>query len=132
MKTDVGSGNFLRVRVNMDITKPLRRFVTVAGMGGKGDIRARLAYEWLPTFCYECGLIGHSDIECQMTPTEPYGENIIRQYGDWLRASSIQRRNQRWSNGGLAHVEKIVEINRRDTTRKNLQIEPPNAQGGAP
>ena len=71
LKTDVGSGEFLRVRVNMDITKPLRRFITVAGLGGQGDIRARLAYERLPTFCYECGLIGHSDIECHLLSAEP-------------------------------------------------------------
>ena len=94
MKTDIKSGDFLRLKVNMDITKPLHRFVTVVGVRGQGDIWARLTYECLPTFCYECGMIGHSDIKCEKAPAEENGGNCTKQYGDWLRASPLINQSQ--------------------------------------
>ena len=54
----------------MDITKPLCRFVTVAEAGGQSDIWVRLGYECPPTFCYECGMIGHSEMECEKDPVD--------------------------------------------------------------
>ena len=129
LKTDVGSGDFLRLRVNMDITKPLRRFIIVSGTGGQPDIKVRLAYERLPTFCYECGLIGHSDIECKKPNTETDGESSRKQYGEWLRVSPLQRRPQRWSNGGI--TVKHFEVESRITTRNTMPIEPAEVHGGA-
>lgn len=42
----------LRIRVEIDITKPLRRFVTISRGGGKEDICERVSFERLPMFCY--------------------------------------------------------------------------------
>ena len=57
---------FLRIRVDIEITKPLRRFIMLSNTTGKNDLWAQLSYERLPLFCYDCGIIGHSEIERTM------------------------------------------------------------------
>ena len=132
LKTDIESGNFLRLRINMDITKPLRKFVTVAMVGGQRDIQARLAYERLPTFCYECGMIGHSDIECDIVPIDYTEESNMKQYGDWLRASPVAKFNQNWNMGGVAKIERKFEGEPSTIHNRGLKIAPPGIYDGAP
>ena len=44
-------GRFLRVRIEIDINKPLRRFITLKTKGTHDVHRGRLSYERLPIFC---------------------------------------------------------------------------------
>lgn len=55
-------GCFLRVRADIPIAKPLRRWVTTTK--NKAECRFDLQYEKLPFYCFSCGLIGHGDLEC--------------------------------------------------------------------
>lgn len=55
---------FLRVKVRIDIRKPLQRGITVAMGNGGGDRWCPLQYEYLPDFYYTCGIIGHTDKMC--------------------------------------------------------------------
>ncbi|KAM0917640.1 hypothetical protein ACQ4PT_009125 [Festuca glaucescens] len=55
-------GCFLRVRADIPIAKPLRRWVTTTK--NKVECRFELQYEKLPFYCHSCGLIGHGDLEC--------------------------------------------------------------------
>ncbi|KAL4298065.1 hypothetical protein GQ457_12G009930 [Hibiscus cannabinus] len=80
---DGNMGEFMRVRVNIDVTKPLRRCVALGGCGTKPRL-CPLQYEKLPNFCHGCGLLGHLVIDC---PCQPYDPQIKFQYGDWLRAN---------------------------------------------
>ncbi|KAL4311685.1 hypothetical protein GQ457_01G016240 [Hibiscus cannabinus] len=80
---DGNMGEFMRVRVNIDVTKPLRRCVALGGCGTKPRL-CPLQYEKLPNFCHGCGLLGHLVIDC---PRQPYDPQIKFQYGDWLRAN---------------------------------------------
>ena len=48
--------------VEVDLTLPLRRFVTLAGKLAEEDMQGRLRYERMPTFCYVCGIIEHKDM----------------------------------------------------------------------
>ena len=51
-------GPFLRIRVNIDITKPLMRakMMRIEGL----DVGwIYFQYERLPIFCYRCGILGH-------------------------------------------------------------------------
>ncbi|KAM0913962.1 hypothetical protein ACQ4PT_011819 [Festuca glaucescens] len=95
---DVGFaiGDFLRVKVRLDVHEPLMRGIKVRleeeeeeeedenkgrrdaeeneegeGQEGEEDGRTgpskwcRFSYEFLPNFCFTCGVIGHNDKECK-------------------------------------------------------------------
>ncbi|TXG72599.1 hypothetical protein EZV62_001178 [Acer yangbiense] len=57
-------GNFLRVKVRIDISKPLKRWLRLKLGASKEIIVVGLKYERLPEFCYACGRIGHGIKEC--------------------------------------------------------------------
>ncbi|KAL4319654.1 hypothetical protein GQ457_18G009350 [Hibiscus cannabinus] len=84
---DGNMGEFMRVRVSFDTSKPLRRFVVLSRPDAKASL-CPLQYEHLPLFCHGCGLIGHSVLAC---PTTPKVEGQKFQYGAWLRAHLPKR-----------------------------------------
>ena len=55
--------NFMRVRVAIDVTKPLCRGCKIALNGGS-DSWVSFRYERLPNLCYWCGKLTHIDREC--------------------------------------------------------------------
>uniref|UniRef100_K3ZNG2 CCHC-type domain-containing protein n=1 Tax=Setaria italica TaxID=4555 RepID=K3ZNG2_SETIT len=61
---DLAAGRVLRVKVRLDIRLPLRRGITVDLGEGVGDRWCPVQYEFLPEFCYVCGIIGHVDKTC--------------------------------------------------------------------
>lgn len=58
-------GRVLRIKVLIDIRKPLMRGITakVESMEKKW---CSFPYEFLPDFCYTCGHIGHIDTQCSI------------------------------------------------------------------
>ncbi|KAL4302920.1 hypothetical protein GQ457_10G010450 [Hibiscus cannabinus] len=64
---DGNMGEFMRVRVLLDTSKPIRRFVVLSRPDAKASM-CPLQYERLPLFCHGCGLIGHSVLVCPTTP----------------------------------------------------------------
>lgn len=103
VETDVGDdglgwGKFLRIRVEIDVTKPLRRGVMVLDPDGK-KIWALVKYERLPTFCYQCGRLGHGEKDCELTLGEDGGSKSLKnQYGQWMRAG-MPRKGGRGTDG---------------------------------
>ncbi|KAL4342534.1 hypothetical protein GQ457_08G031970 [Hibiscus cannabinus] len=67
---DGNMGEFLRVRVSLDTTKPLRRCVTLSRSNAKA-VLCPLQYERIPIFCHGCGLIGHTVL--QLSVARPRG-----------------------------------------------------------
>lgn len=58
-------GNFMRVRVAVDITKPLNRGRMITwDQGQEGWVS--FMYERLPNLCNWCGLLMHDDKECDV------------------------------------------------------------------
>ncbi|TXG48581.1 hypothetical protein EZV62_024456 [Acer yangbiense] len=57
-------GKFMRVKVRIDILKPLKRWLRLKI--GKFDnvTMVGLKYEWLPELCFACGRVGHGIKEC--------------------------------------------------------------------
>ena len=83
-------GEFLRVRVSMDITKPLPRCCKLK-CDGKHIGWALLKFERLPNFCNWCGRVNHVEKDCEVWFT---GRKKLRkedqQFGDWFRAEQFR------------------------------------------
>ena len=80
-------GSFLRIRVQLDITKPLCRGRKVR-LGEHGMKWVEFKYERLPIFCYLCGMIDHDERDCLQgfrSKETPRPEE--KQFGPWLRAN---------------------------------------------
>jgi hypothetical protein len=82
-----------------------------------------IQYEFLPNFCYGCGLLGHVYKECDAS----VGKEEDQQYGDWMRASPVRKKGfadsrGRWSGGvglgGSHQVQSPKQIG--DSTEKDL------------
>ena len=83
-----GFRGFIRIRVNLDASKPLSPGFTMP-CPVKGKRLIRLRYEGLRDFCYSCGKLGHSR-GCQIThDPRLIAENL--QHRDWLRAAPVSR-----------------------------------------
>lgn len=54
---------FMRVRVGLQLDKPLRRRGKVANADGE-KFWVSFKYERLPIFCFLCGRLGHDDKHC--------------------------------------------------------------------
>ncbi|KAL5865350.1 hypothetical protein ACOSQ3_002864 [Xanthoceras sorbifolium] len=91
---DVGAsgdclGKFLRIRVAIDILKPLKRVLRVKLEGMMEEKTLLLKYERLLEYCFCCGLLGHRFRECpgEEEGLEPRATDEFG-FGSWLRASS--------------------------------------------
>jgi hypothetical protein len=78
-----GWRDYLRMRIKIDVEKPLTRIVYVSMGENRKRLSFRIGYEKLPKFCAVCGLMGHSDTECG----DGVHDKEAYQYGDWLIAS---------------------------------------------
>ena len=80
-----GKGNYLRVRVRIDITKPLNRVRKVWSEGSVIGC-AILKYERLPNFCYWCGLVSHDDRDYERWLCSKGSlKKTDQHYRDWIR-----------------------------------------------
>jgi hypothetical protein len=104
VETDVdgiGWGEYLRVRIRLDIMKPLARGRVLKLNGESSWIEFQ--YERLPTFCFRCGVIQHRAGGCsaKYRAFSP-GESSQAQFGTWLRASPAYKRHgngRGWNEG---------------------------------
>jgi hypothetical protein len=82
----IGWGEYLRVRIVLDLTKPLSRgrFLHIR----EKAIWITFKYEKIPRFCFKCGTIRHGGRGC----IAPGGRRMMgngekAQFGPWLRVS---------------------------------------------
>ncbi|KAK6147594.1 hypothetical protein DH2020_018506 [Rehmannia glutinosa] len=80
-------GKFLRIKVEIDIQKPLCRVIQLDEKFQKRLIG--LKYERLPDFCFHCGKLGHILKDCDEHVLNGGSEKSELEYGNWLRASSL-------------------------------------------
>ncbi|KAL5770359.1 hypothetical protein ACOSP7_014513 [Xanthoceras sorbifolium] len=94
-------GKYLRVKVRIDVSKPLKRGLRVWLSDFKMMVTVLLRYERLPDFCFACGLIGHGFQECsnKMARMEAMN-NSSPKFGDWLRAPTPGRPSSRTQGRG--------------------------------
>nr|POE60892.1 uncharacterized protein CFP56_31317 [Quercus suber] len=98
---------FMRVKVALPISKPLRRGGFIAGSDGERSW-ITYKYERLPMFCHFCGLLGHDLRHCasHFSATRSGGD-VEFQYGDWLKATG-----GRYSSPPKRKTERSHEPNR--------------------
>ncbi|KAK3223533.1 hypothetical protein Dsin_010558 [Dipteronia sinensis] len=80
-------GKFMRVKVQLTIPKPLKRWLRLKLDDSDTVVMVGLKYERLPDFCYACGKIGHVIKECLDVGarTEALSGQFTK-YGSWMRA----------------------------------------------
>lgn len=83
---------YVKVRVTMDISKPLKGKMKLKREGGSWNW-INFKYERLSMFYFVCGLLGHSDRDCEVVYANP-GKAIDQAYGVWLRAPNKNVNNQ--------------------------------------
>lgn len=74
MKEDVATivrsrPNLAKVRVEVDLLKPLTKYVWVGHEGQRFSLKGheqKLEYEGVPTFCRTCNLQGHDLLKCKV------------------------------------------------------------------
>lgn len=84
---DGGWTEFMRIKVKMDMLKPLRRVVYVVG-SDRVRISCVIKYKRLHVFCYICGCIGHKLKKCDLFSMALDPREF--QYGNWLRVQVPQ------------------------------------------
>ncbi|KAM0907786.1 hypothetical protein ACQ4PT_015917 [Festuca glaucescens] len=75
-------GNYVRIRVLVELNRPLKRVVSL-NIDGEGKKRLYVKYEKVPFFCKHCGIIGHNHEECG---DGVWGAKDL-QYGDFMFAT---------------------------------------------
>ena len=86
-ETDLLGVRFVRVRVTLNISKPLCRGRVITLEDGK-DLWIPFKYERLPNLCYRCGCLLHDEQNCvHRYDSEENQREENTQFGPWLRAS---------------------------------------------
>lgn len=83
----VAQNLFMRVKVAIPTSKPLRRGDFIGGSDGKRSW-VTFKYERLPLFCHFCGLLGHDLKHCvEYFALSKKGGEVVCQYGEWLKSA---------------------------------------------
>lgn len=128
----------LRVKIRINIREPLWRGITIhdeerqrmesGNDQGKGQLKKKeneegrwcpFAYEFIPDFCYTCGVIGHTDKAC-LTKLKR-GE--VQQWGPWLSWKPTKRvdwgsdssSGSKWKGGRGRYIENFGSKNNRSS-----------------
>ncbi|XP_075661571.1 uncharacterized protein LOC142631309 [Castanea sativa] len=119
-KSGLAWGPFLRIRVDIDITKPLMRgkMLQVEGME-EGWVHFK--YKRLPIYCYWCGILGHEERECNKAKRGCITvEEDDFQFGPWLRVVGTK------SNQGKNSFNKT----RSGVVEEDIDLESDEEEGG--
>lgn len=95
--------DYLRVRVRVNIDKPLKRRMKIY-RNKEEWFWANFKYERIPTFCFICGVIGHSEKFCHKLFDEPL-DTIVKPYGLFMKAPDRRNNKQigaRWLKDNMA------------------------------
>jgi hypothetical protein len=102
-------GSYMRVRVEVDVNKPLLRGVTIFSQLHKAYDYYEVQYEHLPLYCFSCGVIGHSSLECK-NPGERDEEGKLPYSADSLCAPDD--RKKKYQGAGLSSGSVAAGIGR--------------------
>ncbi|XWS46796.1 hypothetical protein CRYUN_Cryun14cG0099000 [Craigia yunnanensis] len=84
--------NFMCIRVTIDVRKPLKKRMRIKKLGGEWAW-INFKYEMMPTFCFYCGIIAHSERFCEKF-FDCKEKQMELPCGTWLRAPNRRGTNQ--------------------------------------
>jgi hypothetical protein len=89
IKLDINKGGlvsaqYLRVRVCIKVKEPIMRWVGLESKKSGRTFWYSVQYEFLPYFCFSCGVLGHSDTVCPVPAERDEQGNLP--WGPYLRA----------------------------------------------
>ncbi|GLT72136.1 hypothetical protein SLA2020_440930 [Shorea laevis] len=124
----VGWGEYLRVKIKLDLSKPLLRGRMLKLP--RTSVWIAFQYEKIPKFYFKCGVIRHGASRCfKLGGRRFQGEEKGSQFGTWLRATSPKRWNgarHSRTNRDLAHS--TPRISREDEVFYHAPVERPPCQ----
>lgn len=75
---------YMRIRVLLNLVTPLKRRMKIKITGNEWSW-VSFKYENVPSFCFICGIVGHSEKFCGQL-FEKTENKIVKPYGAWMRA----------------------------------------------
>ncbi|KAF4358698.1 hypothetical protein F8388_019901 [Cannabis sativa] len=110
----------MKVRVRINITRPLKRGLTVATDEKGTEVSLLFQYEHLSKFCYDCGIIGHKALDCPLKDFQANETGLVQsgRYGSWCAPSSSPRIQRQWGGskqtkfGDESHFMNMREVGR--------------------
>lgn len=99
-------GEFMRVRVCLDVSKPLLRGKQLS-LGSTRHYWVRFFYEHLLEFYYMCGWIGHQQRDCKQDDHMELSPGILP-YGQWMQ--DLGRRVSMPDQNGRRQPPKVVNL----------------------
>ena len=119
------AGDFLRVRVEVDVSKPLCRGRKVI-LDDKEEVWVAFKYEKLPNFCYWCGMVCHDDKDCDiwlsskgLLPLES------QEFRAWMRATPFNLGRKTFCSVLGLEVFHAREANQEDWNDEHGEQAPP-------
>jgi hypothetical protein len=104
LEDGVGWGEYLRVKIRIDLSKPLARGRMIKVQDK--EIWVAFQYKKIPRFCFTCGVVMHSSPKCgEYGGRRTQRAEETEEYGPWLQVSS-PRRNYNQGNGWSKRREK--------------------------
>lgn len=123
---------YMRVRVSINLNSPLKRRMKIK-MAGEEWFWVNFKYENIPTFCFICDVVGHSEKFCSKL-FELNDEEVVKPYGAFMRApfrGHVKPIGAKWLKTEMAGSSSTSEtVNqggyRREVTRVNVPQSEPN------
>ncbi|KAH9799961.1 hypothetical protein WN943_000608 [Citrus x changshan-huyou] len=123
-------GEYARVRIKVDISKPLKKIIFLEPEGEE-KIPMPIRYERLPDFCFCCGTLGHQFREC-IKYKDQKQEDLA--FGPWMRAVTMTERanshkaKNRWNGGNNSREEESANQEGHENQQQNQKH--PNSDSG--
>ena len=123
-------GEYARVRIKVDISKPLKKIIFLEPEGEE-KIPMPNRYERLPDFCFCCGTLGHQFREC-IKYKDHKQEDLA--FGPWMRVvTMVERANSkktknRWNGGNNSREEESANQEGHENQQQNQKH--PNLDSG--
>ncbi|KAL0285026.1 UNVERIFIED_CONTAM: hypothetical protein Sangu_2797100 [Sesamum angustifolium] len=124
-------GSSMRLRVSIDVTKPLKRVLKLRTTLGDEQLLS-FSYERLPNFCYLCGCLGHLSKFCELRFSDDFVDSgDAAPFGPWLRATNISTgRNRNLQGSSKQAAPKFSPFNRNPHSSSARQNTPCYSQRG--